>query len=111
MVSKSMALIVGAVFLAAFAARQGEPPSLQANPAFSDSLRVVKDALPPGHPPVPGWGLPEGHPPVFQSYPGLPDGHPPIPYSMPECPAMQRGDGGLQDGGEARESAPETIST
>ena len=111
MVSKSMALIAGAVLFAALAARHGEPPRVETSPVFSESLRI-KDALPPGHPPIPGWGLPEGHPPIFQSYPGLPEGHPPIPFSMPECPGMDGYDDGPQDlDSEPEPAAPEVIST
>jgi hypothetical protein len=110
MISKSMALIVGAVLFAAWAAGLGEPPRLDAQPQFSESLRV-KDALPPGHPPIPGWNLPEGHPPVGQAHPGLPEGHPPIPWSMPDCPGMNGFDGGLQETGESSPAAPDVIST
>lgn len=111
MVSKSMVLIVGAVLFTAVAARHGEPPRVATSPAFSEALRI-RDALPPGHPPIPGWGLPEGHPPVGQAIPGLPEGHPPIPWTAPECPGMDGFDGGPQDFGDAADAdAPEIIST
>jgi hypothetical protein len=111
MVSKSMALIVGAVLVAAVAARHGEPPRVATSPVFSESLRI-NEALPPGHPPIAGWGLPEGHPPVGQAYPGLPEGHPPVPWAMPECPGMQGFDGTPYDADAAPDSsAPEIIST
>ncbi|HXW10410.1 MAG TPA: hypothetical protein VD737_07335 [Steroidobacteraceae bacterium] len=84
---KSMAAIVAAVAMTVVAARDLRPAELARSPWLRNAV-PVHEALPPGHPPIPGQRLPQGHPPVERAYPDLPPGHPPIPWAQPGCPGQ-----------------------
>jgi hypothetical protein len=80
---REMAAIVTAVALTVVAAREVRPTDAARSPWLRHAV-PVHEALPPGHPPIPGR-LPPGHPPVERA-PDLPPGHPPIPWAQPGCP-------------------------
>lgn len=82
---KAMAAIVAAVAMTVVAARDLRPAEIAHSPWLRDTVSV-HEALPPGHPPIPGQPLPKGHPPVGRASPDLPPGHPPIPWAQPGCP-------------------------
>ena len=99
---KAMTSVVAAVAFAVIAARDVRPA--QTDPAVwsRGAPLQINEALPPGHPPIPGR-LPPGHPPL-DLQPRLPEGHPPIPGVGPGCPG-QRGmpDAGIVLGRDERE--------
>ena len=80
---KEMTAIVTAVALTMVAAHEVRSTDAARSPWLRDAVPI--QALPPGHPPIPGR-LPQGHPPVERAYPDLPPGHPPIPWAQPGCP-------------------------
>ena len=82
---KTMATIVAAVAMTVVAARDLRPAEPERNPWLRGAV-PVHEALPPGHPPIPGEFLPKGHPPIERAAPELPPGHPAIPWAQPGCP-------------------------
>ena len=84
---KAMGAIVAAVAMTVVAGRDLRPAEMARSPWLRNAV-PVHEALPPGHPPIPGQRLPPGHPPVERAYPDLPPGHPPIPWAQPGCPGQ-----------------------